>query len=332
MMIDQKTNYLKSSLTLKTKRVMNFYCNEMSRAIWSYNVANPIIRPGTDIINKVSQSISSFLESRIQYSISFADAQTIAVFFNIHKKAICSLLGFTASAFGFRFVVNKDNYVDDLYTLLDKMCSDGYRKLCMQAGKPSLMGIAYRAVKVVNDQLLKHSRRRFDLFSSKMRSFLDRYSEVPWREFSHLEPKKNKFFEAREQYSTLKERKIFVRASVDCLLLTHLYARGYETPVSCRICGEHDETLQHVLSQHIHSPLVTPGLRRSIGKYSKRERLLLPQRAVLFPDAEICFALTAVLRNCQIPNKLPYRVSKNPRKRSVAIDKVSKNTRNKRFR
>ena len=47
-------------------------------------------------------------ESRIQYGILFADLNTIYFYFNIHKKMICTLLGFTPKSFGFRWRVEPE--------------------------------------------------------------------------------------------------------------------------------------------------------------------------------------------------------------------------------
>ena len=321
--IDRKTNYLKSALTKKTKQLLGFYVNEMSRTIWTYNNKNPIVNNNTDIFDKISQAVASFLESRMQYSIAYADAKTIVYFFNIHRKAICSLLGFTTTSFGFKWGTTNGNFVEDLFSFLDDLCSSSYRKLCMLAGKPSLMAMAYRAVTVIQDQLLRHSRAKYNKFSMKMRSFLDRYGGNSIMDSYHIdyhmEPKKNEFFKIREHFTTLKERRIFVRAAVDCLLLPHLYARGYDTPKLCRVCNNADETFAHVLSEHITVP-VGPGLKRTIGKYSKREKRLLnydlkgnQSRVVLFPDAECCYALTLALKGVEIQHKLPYRPPKNPK-------------------
>jgi hypothetical protein len=324
--IDQKSRYLKATLTKKSKQLLGFYVNEMARTIWTYNNKNPIVNQNTDIFDKISQAIASFLESRMQYSIAYSDAKTIVYFYNIHKKAICSLLGFTTTSFGFKWAsVNNNNYIEDFYSFLDNLCSETYKKLCMLAGKPTLMAMAHRAVTVINQQLLYDSGRgirvNFNKFSMKLRSFMVRYSDNPENTvYSHLEPKRNEFFETREFFKTLKERRIFIRASVDCLLLTHLYARGYDTATTCRICNTEDETLSHVLTEHITVPL-GPGLNRNIGKFSKREKRHLQgksSRVVLFPDAETCYALTTALRDVNVPSKLPYRPPKDPKRKPIS--------------
>jgi len=320
--IDLKSRYLKAALTSKAKQLLGFYANEMSRTISTYNNKNPIINKHTDIFDKISQAVASFLESRIQYSIAYADAKTIAYFYNIHKKAICSLLGFTTTSFGFKYSTVKNNkFIEDLYDHLDKLCSTTYKRLCMLAGKPTLMGMAQRAVTVINEQLLSRQsngvRAVFNKFSMKMRSFMVRYGEND--DVSHQEPKRNDFFSTRAFFKTLKERRIFIRASVDCLLLTHLYARGYDTPKTCRICNSTDETLSHVLEDHINVP-VGPGFKRSIGKFSKREKRHLQgkdSRVILFPDVETCYALTSALKNVTIPAKLQYRPPKDPKRKPL---------------
>jgi hypothetical protein len=191
----------------------------------------------------------------------------------------------------------------------------------MLAGKPTLMGMAQRAVTVINEQLLSRQsngvRAVFNKFSMKMRSFMVRYGEND--DVSHQEPKRNDFFSTRAFFKTLKERRIFIRASVDCLLLTHLYARGYDTPKTCRICNSADETLSHVLEDHINVP-VGPGFKRSIGKFSKREKRHLQgkdSRVILFPDVETCYALTSALKNVTIPAKLQYRPPKDPKRKPL---------------
>ena len=125
--IDSKTCLMMSSLTGKTRSTMGFYVNEMSRSMKFFNNNGPTRAVREDIVDSVSQSIAAFLESRIQYGIAYAEAETLTFYFNIHRKAICALLGLPTYIFGFKWDKDqKPTYVEDLYTFLSKLCSKIY--------------------------------------------------------------------------------------------------------------------------------------------------------------------------------------------------------------
>ena len=189
---------------------MGFYTNEMARTLRKYYAATPEMNGATDIYKTVSQSISTFLESRIQYVICFADVETLAFCFNVHKKAICAILGVPPLVFGFKWITDGPQYVVDLFDTLDKLCSPTYTRLCALAGKPTLMGIAFRAASVVDKQMMMESSRpRQSRFRLKILSFLDRYAKSGLS--SHENPGANIYHQSLMSLGTIKERRIFCK-------------------------------------------------------------------------------------------------------------------------
>ena len=108
--------------------------------------------PNYITLKSVSQSISAFIESRFQYSILFCNSDTLDYFFNIHKRVIAAVLGRSPSFFGFKWRTSTNSYVTDLFEYLDNLCSDTYLRLCQLAGRPSLLDIARRASRVIEEQ------------------------------------------------------------------------------------------------------------------------------------------------------------------------------------
>ena len=323
--IDTKTGFMMSSLTGKTKSTMGFYVNEMSRSMKFFNNNGPTRAAREDIVDSVSQSIAAFLESRIQYGIAYAEAETLTFYFNIHRKAICALLGLPTYIFGFKWKVCKPAYVNDLYNFLSQLCSPTYSRLCMIAGKPDILGLAFRAILVIESQRSTESRPRPNVFSRKIDTFARRYREDALS--SHDTPKKNEFHQCWRAFKTIHSRRVYTLAATDCLIMTHLDARGFDVDTNCRLCGEHPETFKHIFDNHTNGNIDLPGgltvslrntwidrgLARSIRKFSSLESRQLPLRVSLLTDERITYTLTRVMENVIIPSKLKYKPPKLPK-------------------
>ena len=315
--IDGPTRYVKSGLTTKSKQTLGFYANEMTRTLRKYYAATPQLHRGNDIYKIISQSISTFIESRIQYVICFADAETLAFCFNIHKKAICAILGVPQTIFGFKWITSGPQYVVDLYDALDKLCSPTYTRLCALAGKPTLLGIAFRAATVVNSQMREEcARPRPSRFSLKILSFLDRYTKSGL--LSHDKPADNIQHRSLMSLTTIKERRIFTRMATDCLLLGHLESKGFDVQNTCRICGQAQETLAHVMSHLPGAQKLPAGVRRSLMKLKRMEAKFHPMadnRVRLMPDNDVSKLFTSLFSHVHVSNFVQYRSLPNPRKR-----------------
>jgi hypothetical protein len=308
-----------------------------------FNNNGPTRAVREDIVDSVSQSIAAFLESRIQYGIAYVEAETLTFYFNIHRKAICALLGLPTYIFGFKWDKSqKPTYVEDLYTFLSTLCSKTYARLCMIAGKPNILGIAYRAVLVLEKQCATKSRPRPNAFSRKINNFARRYREDGL--LSHESPKINEFHQNWRALKTIHIRRVYALAATDCLLLTHLDARGFDVDTKCRICGDHPETFKHIFDDHTYGNINLPGdlsvsLRntwidkgqaRSIRKYSSLESRQLPLRASLLIDDCTLYTLTKVMESVSIPSKLKYKPPKIKPPKPPKPKIIARKARNKR--
>ena len=101
----------------------------------------------------LSQAVSAHIESRIMSILPFADVQTVFTVYNMHRKAVCSILNSNMSAFGFKpKLFTKHKPIDNLYVFIKDLMSKSYIKICLISGKPNILQIAARAAKVVIDQ------------------------------------------------------------------------------------------------------------------------------------------------------------------------------------
>merc|ERR1712127_519404 len=122
-----KKGLITSSLTPKNTQLLSFLSKEMANAMKICDTNSINMHAESKLFKKASQSVASFVESRIQYGILFADLSTIYFFYNIHKKMICSLLGFSGRSFGFKWRTESDGkHVADLYNTLNGICSETY--------------------------------------------------------------------------------------------------------------------------------------------------------------------------------------------------------------
>ena len=319
--LDNKSR-LTSTLTGKNKKLLSFLAKEMARAMKICDTNSINIHAESDLFKRASQSVASFTESRIQYGILFADLNTIYFYFNVHKKMICTLLGFTPKTFGFRWRTEPDGkYVHNLYDTLSGICSQTYQKLCAIAGKPTLIGMAYRQALVIKMQKDKHAdeihypnnesilptrwlRRRRVKFEEKLDNFMDRY-ELNVETQSHEKPKLNPYFVSYKKIRDKKTRKIYTRLLTDTLFKKHLILRGKkELDTSCRLCGdENSDSLEHYVTHHMTIQIEKPRNQRSVNKYINSEKKAIKEakRVILDMEPEICEVIAKDITNKNRP-------------------------------
>ena len=220
----------------------------------------------------------------MQYNICFCDNETIDFFYNIHKRAICALLGQNPRFFGFKWRTSEKKFVCDLYGYIDSICTATYRRLCALTGRPTLLDIARRATKVLvaqapqilNPTSVGSLRPRQSKFAQKIENFNTEYDlEYP----NPKHPRENDFFTKLSNCRTNRERSMFIRLSTDSLLRTHLETRGHDIPnISCRMCPQNStshETLDHIFDIHIDDKYITPLAPKFKRKIATVQRLEL---------------------------------------------------------
>ena len=267
----------------------------------------------SNLFKKASQSVASFVESRIQYGIMFADLNTIYFFHNIHKKMICSLLGYSGHKFGFKWrTATEGKHVENLYDTLNGICSETYLRLCACAGKPSLLGMAYRQASVINEQFLKNNmtesttgrlRRRKPPFEQKVDKFMEKYKNNPLTQ-SHDKPKATLYFGLFKEFNARQERKAYIQLLTDIHFNKHMNLRGKPDKNPLCHCGNGPDTLGHLVDSHLDiAQLSNRSLSRSINKYIKIENKLIQEgsRVKLEMEPLVCSTLT----------KLIYRTDEN---------------------
>ena len=83
-----------TKLKSKTRQQLAFYSSQLRTALKLTDSTSRLgSAPNLKTLKSVSQSISSFIESRFQYSIAYCDSDTLDYFFNLHKKVISAVLG-----------------------------------------------------------------------------------------------------------------------------------------------------------------------------------------------------------------------------------------------
>ena len=246
-----------TSLTSKSKQMLAFFSTQLVRALkllTSCSKSNS--PPDNEMLKSASRSISAFIESRIQYNIAFCDTDSIDYYFNVHKRVVCAILGHSAHFFGFKWRTSTRKYVSDLYDYLDTICTPTYIRLCKLAGRPTMLDLARRATRVVQNQYIEERthddvvttlRPRKPKFISKIEAFNEaydaQYSKIP-------NPRENEFYNLVAESPTVRHRSAAIRMSTDTLLRSHLASRGYEIDTNCNTCKSEPETVRHIL-QHI---------------------------------------------------------------------------------
>jgi hypothetical protein len=214
-----------------------------------------------------SQSVASFLESRIQYSIFFLGVDDLRFVYSMHVRMVCGLLGLPPSYFGFKTLApknRKSQYVTDLAQELDNLQSDTYVRLCNILGRPSICQMAVRAFSVISDQISLAEMRKcntagwsasgrpseaFCAFIKKFKSFK---MLVENEKLRNTKPTQNKWFTQFKKIRTTKARQLFAIAATDRILASQLEKRGFKVDdTSCRLCLEQGdvgvEELKHMM-------------------------------------------------------------------------------------
>jgi hypothetical protein len=304
-----KKGLITSTLTPKNKKLLSFLSKEMANAMKICDTNSINMHAESKLFKKASESVASFVESRIQYGIMFADLNTIYFFYNIHKKMISSLLGFPARKFGFKWRTESEGkHVNDLYDTLNGICSNTYLTLCSCAGKPSLLGMAFRQALVIEKQFLNRGdttldttstrlRRRKPPFEQKIDKFIEKYTNYCTQQ-SHDKPKATLGFGLFKEFKLRSERKVYIKLLTDIYFTKHLTLRGKPDATSSCHCGHESDTLGHLVESHINiSSLSNKSITRSINKYVKMENKMIQDqsRVKLEMDPLVCSTITKLI-------------------------------------
>ena len=113
-------------------RLLYFYSREIIRGLRICNAS----RFDRKLFKSASMSIAAHVESRIQSAIAFIDGEGLAKLYSAHRFAICGILSFSPSFFGFKPIKSSEGIlVDDLFCAISKMSSATYTMLCAIAGQ-----------------------------------------------------------------------------------------------------------------------------------------------------------------------------------------------------
>ena len=297
--IDKSHGVTVTSITPKSKQMLAFFSTQLVRALKLLTAGtNKNRAPDQAILKAASQSISAYIESRIQYNVAFCDSDSIDYYFNIHKRVVSATLGHSANFFGFKWRTSPKKYVQNLFDYLDNLCSPTYIRICQLSGRPTLLDLARRATRVIEEQFIAEQhldyengeteslRPRKPKFVAKIQSFNElydaKYGKIP-------APRENEYFELLAGCSTVKQRSAAVRLSTDTLLRSHLGSRGFELDTTCTQCdpqNTHTDTFRHLL-EHIsiekhHLLPLSSKFKRKIQKIctSESEQLAMPNKRI----------------------------------------------------
>ena len=161
------------------------------------------------------------------------------------------------------------------------MCSASYIRLCRLAGKPTLVEIAGRAVKVALQQSENSVfsppgalRARTPKFINRLESFFSQFSsDSP----EIKNPKDNPFFQLLKKQGSLRSKKLVIRLATDTLMRSHQDSRGLDVPLTCRLCpldtdSTWDESLRHIQLSHFPNfGALPPSAKRAIDECTELE-------------------------------------------------------------
>ena len=231
-----------------------------------------------------SQSVASFIESRIMGCIFFGSVEDVAFCYSLHRRCLTALAGIPNKHFNFacRGPLNKfsrKEFVPDLIGLLagphgywsnnnSGLQSRTYIQLCKLLGRPPLTQIALRQYRVIKNQAsplematafkgdtnVREAFAQNAPFIKKLRLFGERCNNELL--FNNNKPKLNRWFEAYQSLNS-RARKNFVKASCDRSLKTQkpFSLDDSQADNLCRICGKQPETLQHISADHFNTTI-----------------------------------------------------------------------------
>lgn len=321
-------NCVVASLTSEVTKTLSFFISELNRNVRILS-SNTNYSSLTKQFEAFSFAVSSTIESRIQYSIAFLDAESLYQVVDFHKRVICAMAGKPFRFFGFKKCAQKQTgFVRNLYEFLDDLMPKSYKKLCMALGRPTILQIALRAVSVINQQVnyadlieqLNHGSRLRgrNNFVSKMKDFTEKCSK---NGITNKPPRDNEYFKSFQKLRTFQKRRNFLKALTDNLLLDHLKSKGwYRKDMGCRVDGLYIESVAHVLEAHVDDKLLHPGTRRDLGRMRRIEILAGEKRKVLIPSCKAALVLVDVFGEVKEPylklsKKSKDGVEKPPQKR-----------------
>ena len=269
-------NKIVASILPDSVKLMNFYAKELKRGLDLTRLTDLDQTLLLKIDENASLAISSFIESRIQNSITLATKETVCKLYSVHRFAVCAFLSFNTSFFGFKPVIGPKKPVENLFQYLESTVSKTYLTLCEIAGRPNIFELARRSASVAIDQ-------EFTIFDDEDDNTPGKESAIPGREepatcpslrrrkpafvckmnelranivqskylFDVEKAKLQPLHVAWSKICGLVEKRKFVKIATDRFARSDLVSRGFDiVDSSCRICGVHQETIGHLLSCH----------------------------------------------------------------------------------
>lgn len=207
--------------------------------------------------SQASQSIACMIESRLQYAIFFLGSKGINRAIEIHTRALCALAGKFPRYFGFRNIKDgADEFVSDLFSTLDSKCSQTYLNLCRALGRPSLFQIAFRAASVIlkhqkfgrDEQSESRLRSRDSKFQVKLKKYLN---DCKIYQVTNDKATTNYVHKKFKDLKTFNQRLNFIMLYTDNFFARHLELKGWEVELDCKICGSHEDSIDHYFKCHI---------------------------------------------------------------------------------
>lgn len=236
-----------------------------------------------------------------QYAIAFLDKKSLIKAINLHKRTICSISGSYFRYFGFKNLDEVgENFVDDLYGFIDLRTSETYTRLCKALGRPTLLQMAFRAVRVLLEQgdvegltaaydarwrenhAISNSRYRTRAveevkvppFLKKLNKFMDQCRK---NGIDNTKPRNNDLYRKYAKFDTFSKRVNYLKTLTNTLLSDHMESKGWDNKKpGCRFknCDNKTESLQHVMT-HIQaegSKSAAKSISKSINAEKRMKR------------------------------------------------------------
>ena len=207
-----------------------------------------------------------------------------------------------------------------------------YKKICALAGRPTILDVARRATRVIIDQcpgeLTIESAGGLRDRKSKFLLEIEKFNDLYDAAYQNCEkPRENPFYAMISGCKTLRERSFCVRMATDGLFRSHLYSRGYDTPLVCRLGCDASETFSHVLT-HLDNNAGAQGCKRKLNAICRSESAQLDsknKRVKLDLDAHT-IAFTAKFLDIRKFGYLPnsFRAPRDPSRSRPNKKKKSK--------
>ena len=174
----------------------------------------------------------------------------------------------------------------DLFKTINDAQSITYIRLCNALGRPTMMQMAYRAAKVIMEQInlpqliedynigsTRTLRARKPKFILKIEKFLDDCKE---HGINNEKPRTKESYGCFRELTSFRERSAFLRAMTNTLFLDHLESRGWVSrKPGCQFpgCSSQNDNLAHTTNDHIDVQALTKKeknlLVKAINKESK---------------------------------------------------------------